>query len=215
MGAAAGQPEFAARLRFLRQSLQATAQAERRFALAWSLSYVGMAAGTWVTLPFSSDPQGQRTESAFNSATSLAAALLVLIGPVPIIRAQQRLEAQLAHGPADCAVLVTAEQTLVRAAASQSGARGARAHILSFFSSVGLGLILGYGLQRPQSAAINTTLGIILGELMIATTPTGAIHSLAHYRSGDLGSAAPPTLHLGGAPAPLANGYGLAVGGAW
>ncbi len=193
---------------------------ERRFLLGWSLAYVGMAAGTWLTVPFYSDPGQQVTASAWNSATSAAASLLVLTGPMPIIRDEQRLERLLARPPLPgqrCAVLAEAERLLKRAADSELSARSARSHIIGIFTTIGLGLVLGYALQRPDSAATNTTIGLVLNELMIASRPTVGIRGLESYRNGTLIAVTPPPfvvdLHL--APTRIADGYGVAVGSAF
>lgn len=222
VGAAAAhsEAELAARLRFLRQSLRDTAVLERRFVLGWSLTYVGLAAGTWALLPFSSEPDKQRIASAWNSSTSIAAALLVLIEPLQVIRDKNRLEALLTPAtpaPPDCAVLARAEQLLKHAASSETGARSTRAHVLSALTTVGLGLVLGYGLKQPDSAATNTTIGILLGELMIASRPTVAVQRLRSYRSGDLTIPPRPAggLSVGLAALPVSSGYGAAVSGAF
>ncbi len=210
----------AARLAFLRASLHDTARLERRFALGWGLTYAGLAAGTWALLPFSDDFYGQRKASAWNSATSVAAGLLVLIDPLLVIRDHRRLEALLAADPSPgCATLAAAERLLVHAAGSEEGARGPRAHILGALTTVGLGLVLGYALQRPESAAINTTIGVFLSEIMIASRPMVALTRLQRYRSGDLSVSTPAPaaggLSLGLAPLRLDSGYGAALSGAF
>lgn len=214
----AGQ-DTATRLAFIRQTLADTARTERRFALGWSLSYVGLSVGAWAVLPFSKDPTdpGQRLETAWNSGTSALAALTSLIGPVGVIRQQQRLEKLLARTqPNDdpCATLVAAERILADAAKNQAGAHSARAHLGNFAVNVGLGLVLAYGLRRPDGAAINTTVGIALGELMIVTRPTQAERSLASYRAGDLHPQPPtPALPLVLTPLRTSTDYGLALAG--
>ena len=173
--------------------------------------------GTWLLLPFADDFEGQRRASAWNSATSVAAGLLVLIDPLRVIRDHRRLEALLAADPSPgCATLAAAEQLLVHAAGSEEGARGPRAHILGALTTVGLGLVLGYALQRPESAAINTTIGVFLSEIMIASRPLVAVTRLQRYRSGDLGTATTPPaagLALGLVPLRLDSGYGAALSG--
>lgn len=217
--AAVSELPVAARLAFLRASLTDTARLERRFALGWSLTYAGLAGGTWLLLPFADDFEGQRRGSAWNSATSVAAGLLVLIEPLLVMRDQRRLEALLAADPSpSCATLAAAERLLVHAATSEQGARTARAHALSALTTVGLGLVLGYALQRPESAAINTTIGIFLGEIMIASRPTVATLRLQRYRSGELDGPPPADgggLKVGVVPLRLDSGYGAALAGAF
>lgn len=215
-----GEQKVEARLQFVRQSLRDTARLERRYLLGWNLSYLGMAAGTWFLYPFAADQRGQRISSAWNTATSLAASLTVLIDPLRVIGDQHRLEALLSQPAAAdqrCAVLAKAEKLLAHVAENETGARSSRSHIISFFTTVGLGLILGYALQRGESAAINTSIGVVLSEVMIATRPTLAIRRLESYRSGNLDATAPPPTHLSWAivPTVTTTTYGAALGGAF
>lgn len=217
---AAGLPlqpqDISARLQFLRASLRETARLERRYAIGWNLTYLGFAAGTWTLLPFSDDPQGQRKASAWNSATSLFASLQVLIDPLLVVRDHRRMEALVKQPSAlkDCTVLHKAELLLQHAANSETSARSAKAHIFSFLTTIGLGLVLGYALERPDSAAINTTIGITLGEIMIATRPTAAIRQWQDYRNGNLRLTAPREgFALRVLPFRTNDGYGVAIGG--
>lgn len=217
---ARSEQEIDARLRFVQRSLRDTALLERRFLLGWSLTYAGLAAGTWALLPFSSNPEGQRIASAWNSSTSVAAGLLVLIDPLLVMRDKNRMEALLAPSAqpqSSCAVLMKAEKLLQHAADNERSARGARAHILSSLTTVGLGLVLAYALKQPDSAVTNTPIGILLGELMIASRPLLAVDRLRSYRSGDLSIVSPPAggFSIGVTPLALNSGYGAAVSGAF
>ncbi len=220
VGAAPAQSdqEIDARLHFVQRSLRDTALLERRFLLGWGLTYVGLAAGTWVLLPLSSTPEKQRIASAWNSSTSVAAALLLLIDPLQVIRDKNRLESLLAQAPqSSCAVLMKAEQLLKHAADNERGARSARAHIISSLTTVGLGLVLAYALKQPDSAVTSTPIGIFIGELMMASRPLLAVRRLQSYRSGDLSLTSPPTggFSLGLTPLALNSGYGAAISGAF
>ena len=221
VGAAPAQSdqEIDARLRFVQRSLRDTAILERRFLLGWGLTYVGLAAGTWVLLPLSSNPENQRIASAWNSSTSVAAALLLLIDPLQVIRDKNKMEALLAQPAAQssCAVLMKAEQLLKHAADNERGARGARAHIISSLTTVGLGVILAYALKQPDSAVTSTPIGIFIGELMMASRPLLAVRRLQGYRSGDLSLTSPPAsgFSLGLTPLALNSGYGAAISGAF
>lgn len=207
-----------ARLDFIHQALRAAARSERRYAIGWSLTYTGLAAGTWLFVPLSNDPR-QWMESAFNSGTSTFAALTALIGPVGVIRDQQRLERlleQTESGADRCATLAHAERLLRHAADNQHSARSAFAHISSFAFNIGLGLVLGYGLERPRSAALNTTIGIALGELMIATRPRQALRSQERYLAGDLRTESEHlAAQLSIAPLSVGTGYGVALLGSF
>lgn len=178
----------ATRLRFIEQTLQDAAKQERRFALGWSLTYTGLSAGSWLILPLSDDPR-QLVETAFNSGTSAFAALFSLIGPLSVVSDQRRLRTLLTASTSPdraCATLAASERLFRHAAESEASARGAFAHVSSAAFNVGLGLVLAYALKRPDGAAINTSVGIALGELMIATRPTLATKRWQRYREGNL-----------------------------
>ena len=218
--AALGEKTVEARLQFMQSSMRDTVRLERRYALGWSLSYVGMAAGTWFLYPIAEDKHGQLISSSWNSATSVVAALNVLIDQLRVVGDQHKLEALLAapHPAAErCAVVAKAEKLFIHAADNEKSARSPRAHILSFLSTVGLGLIFGYALQRPESAAINTGIGVVLSELMIATRPTLAMQRLERYRSGELELTAPPPSVLSWSVVPnfTSTSYGAAWAGAF
>lgn len=216
-----GSRDTAARAAYLRDSMAETARMERRFVLGWSLAYVGMASGTWLLVPFSSNP-GQRVASAWNSATSLAGGLQLLVKPLRILRSQRRLEALLSQPlphEQECSRLAEAERLFAAAAKSELGAKAPLSHILSFFTNIGLGLILGYGLKQPSSAAFNIPLGVIIAELQIATRPSIAARRLEGYLAGSLSSRR--TEHSGlplqftAVSLPIDGGYGAALLGAF
>lgn len=177
-----------ARLRFVRESMAHTAVMERRFMLGWGLTYGALAVGSPLALVLD-DSREARVEAAWSSATSAFAALTAIIQPLLVMRDHWRLE-RLLTAPRrtgdGCAVLAEAERLLAHAARSEASARSPLAHVGSLIFNLGLGLALGYGLDRPATAARNTAIGIALGELMIFSRPTQAVRSLESYRRGDL-----------------------------
>src|SRR4051794_20401404 len=67
---ALGEQDVELRLQFIRQSLRDAAQKERRFAVGWSITYVGLAGASWVLVPLSQDKR-QNIDAAWNSAKAL------------------------------------------------------------------------------------------------------------------------------------------------
>lgn len=208
----------AARLHFIRQTLRDTVRQENFYLGAWSVIYGGIAAGTWLFVPLSDDPPGQTRESAWNTATALGAAVVMMIEPLRVGHEQRRLERLVAQpGQSDgCMVLREAERLFARVAESETSARGALMHVGNFAINIGIGLVLAYGLNRPDSAPMNTVVGTLLGELMIVTRPTLASRRLTGYRSGDLTLTRTGLIpFLSAAPTLLPGGYGFAIGGAF
>ena len=197
--AALGEQDAELRLQFIRQSLRDAVRLERRFAASWSITYVGLAGASWVLVPLSKDPR-QNIDAAWNSAKALAASVIVLIEPLQVARDQRRLE-RLLDGtqPADpCTQLAQAEYLLAHAASSEARSTSVLTHLGSLALNIGLGLALGYGLDRPASAAMGIALGTAISEVMMATRPTLAVHRLASYRAGDLRLSAPPAVFTWG-----------------
>ena len=91
-----------------------------------------------------------------------------------------------------CKLLFEAERLLAHAAKSEEGARSVTAHLFNIGTSLALGLIMAYALQRPSAAPINMTMGLFIGEMGINTRPTHASRSLERYRQGVLTAAPPP-----------------------
>ena len=205
------------RLRFIREALLETVRREKRYMIGWSLTYAGFAAGTWALVPFSNDPR-KPIESAWNSSISTLGGLQNLIEPLLVVRDKNRVE-RLFSEPGNrtrCQVLAEAERHFQHAANSEIGAKSAKAHITSLLVNVGLGLILGYGLKRPEGAAMNTTIGMFTSEIQIATRPTFAARRMESYRAGNLAPAPPdPKIFFTPVLSPTDTGYGLAVAGAF
>jgi hypothetical protein len=216
MTPALGEQDVEARLQFLQQSLRDAVRLERRFAIGWSITYVGLAGASWVLVPLAKDPR-QNIDAAWNSAKALAASVIVLLEPLQVARDQRRMEALLADPgrPEDrCAQLARAEQLLAHAASSEARSNSVLNHLGSLALNIGLGLALGYGLDRPASAAMGIALGTTISEVMMATRPTLAVRRLASYRAGDLRlSPLPSAPALSLLPTQLGSGYGLAVVG--
>lgn len=207
-----------ARLQFIVRTLVQTAQSERRYALGWSLTYAALSGGAWLLYPLASpsDP-GQLRESAWNSGTSAFAALFVLYAPLVAAREAGKVNKLLsAQELSPCAQLAESERVLKDVANRQAGARRPLAHIGNVAFNVGLGLILGYALQRPKGAAMATSVGVLLGEVMIATRPTDALRGLASYQQGSL-EVPSPSLGTAFALIPTLTNqtYSLSLGGAF
>jgi hypothetical protein len=231
-GAALAEQGTEARLRFLRESLRETARKERRFLIGWSITYAGFAGGSWVLVPISSDPN-KRIDAIWSSSTAIAGALQNLIEPLRVMRHHRRTEELVSAlgglggsaglgGPGDaaesarrCQTLGEVERRLELAAKSETSARGPFAHIGGAVINVALGLVLAYGLKRPDTAASNTTIGLIVTELIIATRPTEAVRRLERYRAGDLDlrAPAPSTVELSPLIAPRSDGLSVGVAG--
>lgn len=219
-GAALAERDTEARLRFLRESLAETARKERRYLLGTSLAYAGFAGGSWVLVPLSDDP-GKRVDAIWSSSTSIAGGLQNLIEPLLVMRDHRQAEELVARaaavsGEPRCRLLREAELRLEHAAKSETSAKGPFARIGGALINVGLGLVLAYGLKRPASAAQNTTIGLLVTQVMIEARPTEAIRRLERYRAGDLGGGSQPSrVVLSPLFAPTNDGLSVGLAGSF
>jgi hypothetical protein len=112
--------------------------------------------------------------------------------PLKVMADQRELDRLLVApaGRGSCSLLADAERMLLRDAGSEEFGRGPLVHIGNFVLNLGLGLIIGLGFGHGTVAAISTLVGIVVGEIQIASQPTGSISLLERYRAGDL---APPS----------------------
>jgi hypothetical protein len=101
-----------------------------------------------------------------------------------------------------CSLLNTAELLFIRGAASEEFGVGPLVHFGNFVINIAGGLIVGLGYGRWSYFAYSSIVGIVVGEIQVATQPTDLVESLREYRRGELNPHTPP-IRLGVALAPL------------
>ena len=80
-----------------------------------------------------------------------------------------------------------AEERLVRDARNEHLLSGWWAHAANVAINTGAFLFLGLGYHHWLSGTITGVAGVVIGEAVIFTQPTGTIDDLARYQRGDLG----------------------------
>ena len=131
--------------------------------------------------------------------TGLAAAFTFIFAPNVIAGA--RMVRELPDTPEG---LADAERRLSEDAAAQDFSVSWVMHGVNVLFNVATGLVLGLGFQHWQTAALNVGVGIVIGEVMVLTTPHGLRQ---HVRPSA------PVVALQPLWGP--NLTGLALGGAW
>ncbi len=170
------------RLAFIRSRLGSEGGRVRTWQLWWSVGYGALTAGQLAAIPLTEDP-GARADWAVGAASAAIGLGLVLLFPPDVGSS----EARLASLPPDgCPALAEAERLLESAAASEAAQTGWLVHAGNLVLNAGLGLVLGLGWQRWESAAWTFAIGAGLGEATILTQPTALPEDLARYRAGDL-----------------------------
>jgi hypothetical protein len=165
---------------------------ERRQALRWSWGWgIGLAAsgvGSLAAVPWvGADERVDWYASAASAAIGLAPLLLT---PLDAIGDATTLDIGSAiqdpqHDKV-CALLADAELRLARSAGSEADGRSWWMHAGNLAINAGVLLFLGLGYSHWEAGAINSAVGVAVGEAMIFTQPTGSVDALSNYRAGRL-----------------------------
>lgn len=210
---AGGSPALAsidaeARLRWLDQRLESDARRAHIWTVAWGSTYASLAVLQLALLP-TADNTGDRAENVVAASTAFIGVMAGLLLPLRVLRDQRFWSDYRRRAPPTtdpCLLLHTGEALLLRDAASEAFGVSPLVHIGNFAINIAAGLVLGLGYGRWHAFAYSSLVGIVVGEVQIATQPTDAVEDLRRYRAGDLASAHP--LRLGVALAPLVSNSG-------
>lgn len=166
---------------------------------SWSGLYIAGTVGQGVAVPFLKDPATQIDFIVGAVTTALGAAFNLVLPPNVIAGA--KVVRALPDTPEG---LAQAERRLEDDAAAQDLSVSWVMHGLNAAFNVATGLVLGLGFKHWESAVINTVSGIIIGEVMVLTTPHG-LRQLVRPTA--------PVVVLRPMMGP--NLTGLALGGTW
>jgi hypothetical protein len=185
------------RLVAIRVAVAAEVPRVRLWRWSWTALYAALTVGQLVPIPWVDD--GTKIDMVVGAASSAIGALLLIFFPLDV----QADEARYAAFPATAAGLADAERLLHHDAADEDFNRSWVFHAGNVLFNAAIGLVLGLGWKRWESAAISFGVGVVVGEAMILTQP----HMLADVsRAGG-----PPPVTL--APFLVPGGGGLALAG--
>jgi hypothetical protein len=164
-------------------------QRERALIWSWTWGSTFAAAGVASLIALPLDSKDARVDwyvSAFSAAVGV---IPFVAAPLAVMKDAKDLHARLATDVRDdqvCALLADAETRLVRDARDEAFGQGWWIHAGNVAFNTGVFLFLGVGFHRWESAIINGAAGLVVGEAMILTQPTGSIDDLGNYRAGKL-----------------------------
>ena len=211
--AALADVEAADRLAFLGRAFDRETRDVELWSILWGSTYGTAAAVQASILPFAHD-YGLRVDLTAGAISAAFGSVLLFGLPLrvtlPLTSVRRRFD-----DPKRCRVLADAESALVSAAALQALSSGWAPHIGNVVVNAVLGLILGVGYGRWESAAISVSAGIAVGEANVLTQPHHLPAALAQYRMGRLGTGT-PSLAVGHrvwriAPTAMLGGVGVAL----
>lgn len=197
------------RLAFLRDRMEHAARRSRAWTWAWGATHASLLSVNTALL-IALDSPGHRIDFAFGVGSSALGVALLVAMPPSVLRDQRRLERLTGTGADPCRTLAEAERLLAHAARDDARAKSALLHVGSAIFNLGIGMVLGFGFDRWDTALGYIVGGTAIGEIMIATRPADTVRALADYQAGHLGKAAAPALpRLGLAPVVTSGGGGI------
>ena len=206
------------RLRWLDQHLASGAARARIWAWTWRAAYAGTTLGEIGLALLDNHDTGKRAADIVGATSAFIGVAANVILPLKVMGDQRWWAKHYASARGDdvCALVNTAELLFIRDAESEEFGVGPLVHIGNFVINVAGGLVLGLGYDRWPAFAYTSLVGIIVGEIQVATQPTDVVEDLRLYRAGQL-AAQPnrPRLGLAMAPLLLRDGGGASVTLRW
>jgi len=178
------------RLVWLQDRLTYAEHKARLWAYGWGGGIAAAGAGSLAAVPFVS-PENRVDWYTGAVSAGVGVAALVISPPI-VLETAPALRAEIARAtlPADvCSLLQVAESDLVRVARDEEIQGRWYVHLGNVLFNVGVGLFLGLGYHHWEAGAVNAIVGTAVGEALILTRPTAAIHDRDAYLAGALNGA--------------------------
>jgi len=195
------------RLHFIRTSMRAGAHRSRIWAASWGATYGAASLALFTT---ASQLDGPLRRDLYVGASSALIGVVVRSVSIPkVIRSHRQLERSLRSGQSTCTALALAESGMRRSAKSEAFGRSLMLHLGAIVYNVGVGVLLGVGLDRSVSGIRQAAVGMTVGQIMILTQPVTMVDAAQRYRDGQVSESPPRYLR----PLTLHGGGGLSWGG--
>jgi hypothetical protein len=211
-----------ARLAFVRATMRDQASRAKTWTWTWSGIGFGLAAGQYSLMAIV--PANKRFQQAFEGTAALYLPASLAVMPLRVRADDETLERFLAdtevtgpdgqtHGMAPCVRLARAEELLVSSAEDESLHTNWFQHTLTIVLSGAYAAVLGVAFKNVADVIVNGGGALVLGELQLLTSPTGAASALERYRRGDIGAAPAAPARVSWALAPLGAAPGVSLVG--
>jgi hypothetical protein len=174
-----------ARLQFLSKLLAEESGRAHAWVLTWGAVYGGLGIGQLALMPlFSREEQPDWYWSAAATGVGLA---FTLLGKPPVLEEGPAYAQKVKVAPAAdaCSLIAQGERLLRAGAQAEDASRRWYLHAGNVLFNVGLGLLLGFGYGHWRAAAVNTLVGIAIGETNMLSSPAHLISGWQQYRQGE------------------------------
>jgi hypothetical protein len=186
--------EVGRRLAFLEERLDRGTVSAERWWYGWFSGWLALSVGEAVGAVATTNV-GLRKDSAVGAVGASLGVIPFGIFAFPARYAAGELHALPEATPAERRRKLARAEHLLRASAkAEAAGRSWLTHVLSIGGSVGVGLVLALGYQRPTTGVISILGGVGISEAQIFTQPTAAIDDLRAYErlAGGTAPAAKP-----------------------
>jgi hypothetical protein len=178
------------RLEWIDQRLSREAHRMSRWNYGWAIGIGASGVGSLIPVPFVAPED--RVDYYTGAVMAAVGVLPFLLAPPDVIHDGRELHARLRDFPPStdaevCEMLGDAERRLVDDARNEHLLSGWWAHAANVAINTGAFLFLGLGYHHWLSATITGASGVVIGEAVIFTQPTGTMDDLVRYQRGDLG----------------------------
>jgi hypothetical protein len=199
------------RLDFLDSRVAHTSNNSRKWFWWWTGGFAVATAGQIALVPLAPDTEQRRTLWV-NTGSTLGGMVFMAVAPPNSMGLARRLRKQMPDGGELCARLAFTEKSFERAAAMERFGTSWLMHGGNLLFNTGMGLILGLAWGYWDQAFLTTTVGTLVGEIMIWTQPMDAHRTLTEYRTGTfLVAPQRPRASLSLRPMGVADARGLSV----
>ena len=176
------------RLLWIDRHLTREASRARIWGYGWPIGIGGAGLASLAVVPFVAP--GDRVDWYTSAVSAAVGVLPFVLAPLEVMADAPKVHGALTLRPLDdarvCAVLAEAERSLVASAADERLQTRWFAHAGNLAFNTAVLLFLGLGYHHWTSGLINGLSGVVVGEALILTQPTGLIDAASAYARGDL-----------------------------
>lgn len=167
----------------------------RVWGYGWPIGIGAAGVASLAVVPFVAS--GDRVDWYVSAVSAGVGVLPFVLAPLEVMRDAPIVHGALTGAPLDdarvCAVLADAEHRLVAGAADERLQTRWWAHAGNVAFNTAVLLFLGFGYHHWTSGLINGLSGVVVGEALILTQPTGLIDAADAYLRSDLSGKAAST----------------------
>jgi hypothetical protein len=198
------------RLAELRTAIDREADRAVAWSEAWVVTGATLALGNFTRAALTRD-EDDRIDPLVSGVASLFIPAAIALRPLRVVAEREALRVEADTDGDACAALARMETRVARIGADEAEKAGPLAHGVNVGGNVAIGLLLALAFHHGWAGLLNGAGGIALGELQIATQPTGLVARVRAQEGSAAGRAARPAWRWSVAPVVAGPTRGLSL----